>query len=98
MMITEKILKASKEWKDWIQDDNVVRVFDIHRNDPDAPNMYRTFIVIVREDAESFDQPYYTITRFFPLGDRIMVSVDHTNLTAEEVFDVLLTIYSAPIN
>lgn len=94
--MTEAILKASKVWKEWIDETKVVKLFDMYRNTPDDPDAYRTFIAVVKDEETDEDTPYL-ITRFFEVGNRIMVSVDHTNLSAEDVFDLLLTQYSGPV-
>ena len=92
-MFTEEILNKSQEWKDWIDpSDKLIIVFDIHRADPKDESAYRTFIVVTKNG-----HGLYTVTRFFPLGENIMVSVDHNCLDVIELINVLLTKYSSAI-
>lgn len=93
-MFTIEKLEASKEYKDWIRDE-VVLVHDTYHDIPD----YSAFIVVTkRMDGYA---ALYTITRFFPTGitaDRIAVSVDASDIDAEEVFKKLLKDYSTGLN
>jgi hypothetical protein len=78
-MLTEKILKESKEFKEWIHGEVVL-----------THNIYPDTFIVIHKYQEI--QKYY-ITRFFELGNKIQVSVDAQNKTAEEVFQILLSKY-----
>ena len=83
--MTEETLKNSKEFKEWVADDTVVAIHQQYKE----PS-YQSFIVIHRPKDEG-----WTITRFFDgaNGEEILVSVDHRDISAEEVFKILLTKY-----
>lgn len=84
-MFTTEELIGSIEYKEWVTEPVVL----IHNTYHDAVEPYQTYIVI-----QSLGDGLYSITRFFKSGNRIMVSVDHNNVTAENVFSILLTDYS----
>ena len=84
-MFTEKILKDSKEFKDWISG-KVALIHDLYHDDKfgDSP----AFIVLHQ------DMGKWTITRFFEIGGKIQISNDHVDISTEEVFKLLLSRYS----
>lgn len=89
-MFTEQQLKESSEFKEWIQGEIAL----IHNCYFDAKEPYGAYIVISKEDD---DEPeLYSITRFFQhLGsNHVYTSVDHQNITAKKVFELLLSEYS----
>lgn len=81
---TEEILKNSEEFKDWVTG----RVALIHNTYHDSRVPYESYIVL------HSDMGKWTITRFFKVGEKIQVSVDHENISTEDVFKILLTKYS----
>ena len=84
-MLTEEILKNSKEFKDWVTG----RIALIHNVYHDSPvTTYKTFIVL------HSDMGKWTITRFFTIGSKLNVSEDHKDISTEEAFKILLTEYS----
>ena len=83
-MFTEKILKNSKEFKDWVTG----RVALIHNTNYDSKEPYATWIVL------HSDMGKWTITRFFEMGGKIQVSNDHIDISTEETFKLLLSDYS----
>lgn len=88
-MFTEAELKNSAEFKDWIKG----KVSLIHNTYHDSKEPYGAYIVL------HSDMGKWTITRFWqsPKKDqlgKIYVSVDHKNISTEEVFQILLTKYS----
>lgn len=85
---TQEKLKDSIQFKEWITD----KIALIHNAYWDDKSDYAAWIVIQwHEDSGGT----YSITRFFEnSNNKIMVSVDHNNLTAEEVFQILLSDYS----
>lgn len=89
-MFTEEVLKASKEFKDWVTG----RVALIHNVYHDSQEPYAVYIVI------HSDMGKYTITRFWQSPnrkdqlDKIYVSNDYVDVSSEEVFTALVTDYS----
>ena len=51
------------------------------------------YIVISKNEED--ENGLYDITRFFLIWDRLETSVDHTDLSLEEMLDLLLTKYTA---
>jgi len=85
-MITIKTLEASELYSLWVTA-RVVLTRNIYR-DGDA-----TFIVI-----QDLGGSKYSITRFFKMGNDMHVSLDHKELTSEEVFKVLTEEYSVGLS
>ena len=83
-MLTEDVLKNSKEFKEWITG----RISLIHNTYWDNKENYKAYIVL------HSDRGKWTITRFFELGGKIQVSNDYVNISTDEVFKVLLSKYS----
>jgi hypothetical protein len=86
---TVEELKSSKEYKEWIGDENVVKIHDTYHDDPMD---YAAYIVITKRAGR------YSITRFFKMPtnlSKVQVSVDKQNISAEEVFEDLLNKYSS---
>lgn len=83
-MLTEEILKNSKEFKEWVTG----RVALIHNVYYDSKEPYTTWIVL------HSDMGKWTITRFFEMGGKIQVSNDHVNISTDETFKLLLSDYS----
>jgi len=83
-MFTEDKLKSSEEFKNWVTG----RVSLIHNTYHDSGDNYVAYIVL------HSDMGKWTITRFFEMGRKIGVSVDHSDISSEEVFKLLLTDYS----
>lgn len=81
--ITVEEFKKSVEFKDWIT--GLVHL--IHDMYSDG-----TSYIVIHSDMGK-----HTITRFFFTGSKLQTSVDHTNLSSEEVFKILLTEYSNPL-
>jgi hypothetical protein len=86
-MMTENALKESIEFKNHIGDDKIMLIHDPYFES----NITPAFIVI---HSNKKSRNRFTITRFWKRKDNIMVSVDHKNKTAEEVFKILLFDYS----
>jgi len=92
-MITEETLKESQSFKDWIGDDKVRLIHNPYFEADVLPAF-----IVVHSDKEDDDK--FTITRFWKSPnrkdqlDKIHVSVDHKNKTADEVFKLLLSDYS----
>ena len=82
--LTVAEFKASIEFKKWIT--GIVHTIHDMYSDGTA------FIVI------HSDMGKHNITRFFHTGSKLNVSVDHTDLSSEEVFNLLLTQYSNPLD
>lgn len=89
-MFTEEELKNSPEFKTWIGG----RVALIHNTYFDSVEPYQTYIVL------HSDMGKWTITRFWKSPNRkdqlnkIWASVDHRDVSTEEVFKLLLSEYS----
>ena len=88
-MFTEQQLKESAEFKEWVTPENVVLIHNCYY---DSKEPYGSYIVISKEDDDN--PSLYTITRFFQGGNNINVSVDYQDVTAEEIFPLLLSDYS----
>lgn len=92
VMMTEKILIESPEYKQWIGD---YTVHLIHNTCLDFP----TFIVIYSDKVDS----EFHIARFWRSPnrkdqlDKIHVSIDHKYRSAVQVFKLLLSDYSTPV-
>ena len=87
-------LKESEEYKKWIGKQKVVKIHDTYY---DSGDDYATYIVITKKEWKVIDDSY-TITRFFRMGlnpDKIHVSVDQQDISAEAVFTTLLEKYSS---
>ena len=83
-MLTEEKLVNSPEFKQWIKG----RVSLIHNCYYDAKEPYGSFIVLTSDLGK------FTITRFFEMADKLQVSVDHKDVSTEEMFKILLSEYS----
>ena len=83
-MITEEFLINSKEFKEWITG----KVALIHNTYYDSKEPHTSYIVIHSNIGN------WTITRFFEIGGKILVSNDYVNVSTEEAFKVLLSNYS----
>ena len=90
-ILTEEILKNSPEFKTWIKG----RVSLIHNTYHDSKDPYPAYIVI-----HSSDMGKWNITRFWKSPnrkdqlDKIHVSNDHSDISTDEVFKLLLSDYS----
>jgi len=86
-MLTEETLKNSDTYKNWITG----LVMLIHNTYWDSTEPYAAYIVIwIPKDGMG----KFSITRFFEMGRKIHASADYGNLSAKEVFEVLLKNYS----
>jgi len=85
-MLTIKTLEASELYLLWVTA-RVVLTRNIYR-DGNA-----TFIVI-----QDLGNGKYSITRFFETVENMNVSLDHKELTSEEVFKVLTEEYSVGLS
>lgn len=86
-MLTEKILRESDEYKQWIGDAKVALIHNVYYDSKDIG--YPVYIVITSKDDK------YTITRFFEVGEKIQVRVDYFNESVEKIFILLLSNYSS---
>lgn len=85
-LFNEEDLKASKAFKEWIVQPNIVLIHNIYW---DAKQPYTAYIVVTMNKENLF-----TVTRFFKMGGNIEVSVDHANIPMKKFFKVLLSDYS----
>ena len=110
MKLTEEILKSSEKYQDWItgnvalihnvyydspnqdycafivvSDETKYNFENIKWQDVSRPEFLQMQTKI---------EGNWTITRFFPNGDKIQVSIDHENISTKEVFRLLLSEYS----
>lgn len=83
-MLTIQQLIDSPEYKSWITGD----VSLIHNLYHDSIEPYGSYIVIHGNMGK------WNITRFFQGGGKIQVSQDHTNISTDTVFQMLLSEYS----
>jgi hypothetical protein len=92
-MLTAQTLVDSKEFKDWIGDDQVRLIHNPYFDSETLPAF-----IVVHSDKE--DGNKFSITRFWQSPnrkdqlDKIHVSVDHKSKTVDEVFQLLLSDYS----
>lgn len=87
-MLTEEILKNSKEFKEWVDG----RIALIHNTYYDSEDKSYASFIVIHSPKESMGK--WTITRFFEMGGKIQVSVDAQNISTIEVFVKLLSDYS----
>lgn len=87
--------KQTDGYKQWIGGQEVAHMFKPYGED----DPYNAFIVIVKCSEEFHTEQLYDIYRFFPMGspDKLTVSCDVQDLTAEEVFKALIEKYSEPM-
>jgi hypothetical protein len=94
-MLTKETLIDSEVFSDWIGTDKVILIHNPYEDG------YPSFIVI----HSSGDEPAkFSITRFWQSPnrrdqlDKIHVSCDHKDVTAVDVFGLLLKDYSKPLS
>lgn len=104
LKLTENGLKESSEFKDWItgkvalihniyHDSTFIIVSD--ENDYEHEDIkWQDVSRSEFQEMNSRIEGSWTITRFFLLGDKIQVSVDHSDVKTEDIFKILLSQYS----
>jgi hypothetical protein len=94
-MLTKEKLIESKEFNAWIKTDKVILIHSPYEGG------YPAFVVIHSSDNEPAK---FSITRFWQSPnrqdqlDKIRVSCDHKDVTAIDVFGILLNDYSKPLS
>ncbi len=82
--MTKETLMQSPIFKEWVDG----KVSIVHNTYAENKDISPAYIVIHSQKDK------YTITRFFELGTKMHASVDYTDISAERVFELLLTEYS----